>query len=117
MAANPLTGAFPAAYQKGPDGKCTLHWALTNTPAGLRPDKSQLLPPRQEQSAAGLDAARTAPQAVGDQTECDGLFIVEDVAMGEDQAVPASGPGPVLSPTNSRTALANASGWSRMMSV
>lgn len=23
---NPLTGQFPAAYQKGPKGKCTLHW-------------------------------------------------------------------------------------------
>ena len=23
---NPLTGQFPAAYQKGPDGRCTLHW-------------------------------------------------------------------------------------------
>lgn len=23
---NPLTGQFPAAYQKGPKGRCTLHW-------------------------------------------------------------------------------------------
>jgi hypothetical protein len=23
---NPLTGQFPAAYQKGPNGGCTLHW-------------------------------------------------------------------------------------------
>jgi uncharacterized protein len=23
---NPLTGQFPAAYQKGPPGRCTLHW-------------------------------------------------------------------------------------------
>jgi predicted acyl esterase len=23
---NPLTGQYPAAYQKGPQGKCTLHW-------------------------------------------------------------------------------------------
>jgi predicted acyl esterase len=23
---NPLTGQFPAAYQKGPAGRCTLHW-------------------------------------------------------------------------------------------
>ena len=23
---NPLTGQFPAAYQKGPKGSCTLHW-------------------------------------------------------------------------------------------
>jgi uncharacterized protein len=23
---NPLTGQFPAAYQKGPNGRCTLHW-------------------------------------------------------------------------------------------
>jgi uncharacterized protein len=23
---NPLTGQFPAAYQKGPEGSCTLHW-------------------------------------------------------------------------------------------
>jgi hypothetical protein len=23
---NPLTGQFPAAYQKGPRGRCTLHW-------------------------------------------------------------------------------------------
>ena len=37
--------------------------------------------------------------------------------LGEDQVVPANGPGPVMPPTNSRTALANASGWSRMMSV
>jgi uncharacterized protein len=24
--ANPLTGQFPAAYQKGPAGRCTVHW-------------------------------------------------------------------------------------------
>ena len=23
---NPLTGQFPAAYQKGPAARCTLHW-------------------------------------------------------------------------------------------
>jgi predicted acyl esterase len=23
---NPLTGQFPAAYETGPCGKCTLHW-------------------------------------------------------------------------------------------
>ena len=23
---NPLTGQFPAAYQRGPNGRCTLHW-------------------------------------------------------------------------------------------
>jgi hypothetical protein len=23
---NPLTGQFPAAYERGPRGKCTLHW-------------------------------------------------------------------------------------------
>ncbi len=27
---NPLTGQFPAAYQKGPDGRCTLHWGPEN---------------------------------------------------------------------------------------
>ncbi len=37
--------------------------------------------PKQGRSATALDAACSAPQAVGDQTECDGLFIVEDVAI------------------------------------
>lgn len=37
--------------------------------------------PRQGQCATTLDATCSAPQAVGDQTECDGLFIVEDVAI------------------------------------
>jgi hypothetical protein len=37
--------------------------------------------PRQGLSATALDAACSSPQAVGDQTECDGLFIVEDVAI------------------------------------
>lgn len=37
--------------------------------------------PKQERSATGLDAACSAPQAVGDPTECDGLFIIEDVAI------------------------------------
>jgi hypothetical protein len=37
--------------------------------------------PKQGQSAAALDAVCSAPQAAGDQTECDGLFIVEDVAI------------------------------------
>src|SRR5262249_22305580 len=37
--------------------------------------------PKQGRSATVLDAACSAPQAVGDQTECDGLFIVEDVAI------------------------------------
>jgi len=23
---NPLTGQFPASYEKGPNGSCTLHW-------------------------------------------------------------------------------------------
>ena len=27
---NPLTGQFPAAYQKGPGGRCTLHWGPEN---------------------------------------------------------------------------------------
>jgi hypothetical protein len=37
--------------------------------------------PKQGQSATDLDAACSVPQAVGDQTECDGLFIVDDVAI------------------------------------
>jgi hypothetical protein len=37
--------------------------------------------PRQGWNATDLDAACSAPQAVGDPTECDGLFIVEDVAI------------------------------------
>jgi len=37
--------------------------------------------PKQGRSATALDAVCSAPQAVGDQTECDGLFIVEDVAI------------------------------------
>ena len=27
---NPLTGQFPAAYQKGPGGRCILHWGPEN---------------------------------------------------------------------------------------
>jgi len=23
---NPLTGQFPASYQQGPKGRCTVHW-------------------------------------------------------------------------------------------
>jgi len=37
--------------------------------------------PKRGRSATALDAACSAPQAVGDQTECDGLFIIEDVAI------------------------------------
>jgi hypothetical protein len=37
--------------------------------------------PKQGQSPTALDATCSAPQAVGDQAECDGLFIVEDVAI------------------------------------
>ncbi len=37
--------------------------------------------PKQGRSATALDAACSAPQIVGDQTEGDGLFIVEDVAI------------------------------------
>lgn len=37
--------------------------------------------PRLGQDAAALGAECPAPQVVGDQAECDGLFIVEDVAI------------------------------------
>jgi hypothetical protein len=37
--------------------------------------------PKLRQSATALDAACSAPQIVGDQAECDGLFIIEDVAI------------------------------------
>ena len=37
--------------------------------------------PRQGQDVTGLDAACPNPQAVGDPTECDGLFVIEDVAI------------------------------------
>jgi hypothetical protein len=37
--------------------------------------------PRQGQSTTTLWAACSTPQAVGEQTECDGLFLVEDVAI------------------------------------
>jgi hypothetical protein len=37
--------------------------------------------PKRGQSVTALDAACSAPQADGDQTECDGLFVVEDVAI------------------------------------
>jgi hypothetical protein len=37
--------------------------------------------PRQGQDVAALGAACTSPQAVGNQTECDGLFVIRDVAI------------------------------------
>ena len=37
--------------------------------------------PKRGQNATALDAACSAPQAVGDQTECDGLFLIQDVAI------------------------------------
>lgn len=37
--------------------------------------------PRQGQDVTALDAACPSPQAVGDPTECDGLFVIEDVAI------------------------------------
>jgi hypothetical protein len=37
--------------------------------------------PKQGQSATVLDAECSSPQDVGDQVECDGLFVVEDVAI------------------------------------
>ena len=37
--------------------------------------------PKRGQSVTALDAACSAPQADGDQAECDGLFVVEDVAI------------------------------------
>ena len=37
--------------------------------------------PRQGQDVTALDAACPSPQAVGDQTECDGLFVIGDVAI------------------------------------
>jgi hypothetical protein len=37
--------------------------------------------PRQGQSVTSLAAACPSPQAVGDQTECDGLFVIGDVAI------------------------------------
>jgi hypothetical protein len=37
--------------------------------------------PRQGQGVTALDAACPSPQAVGDQTECDGLFVIGDVAI------------------------------------
>jgi hypothetical protein len=37
--------------------------------------------PRQGQDVTGLGAACPSPQAVGEQTECDGLFVIEDVAI------------------------------------
>jgi hypothetical protein len=37
--------------------------------------------PRQGQSVTALGAASPSPQAVGDQTECDGLFVIGDVAI------------------------------------
>lgn len=37
--------------------------------------------PKPGQSATALDAVCSAPRAVGDQTECDGLFLAEDVAI------------------------------------
>ena len=37
--------------------------------------------PRQGQDVTALGAACPSPQAVGDQTECDGLFVIGDVAI------------------------------------
>jgi hypothetical protein len=37
--------------------------------------------PRQGQDVTALGAAYPSPQAVGDQTECDGLFVIWDVAI------------------------------------
>jgi hypothetical protein len=37
--------------------------------------------PRQGQSGTALGAACPSPQAVGDPTECDGLFVIGDVAV------------------------------------
>lgn len=37
--------------------------------------------PRQGQDVAVLGAACPSPQAVGDPTECDGLFVIDDVAI------------------------------------
>jgi hypothetical protein len=43
--------------------------------------KLEYYAPKTGRSATALDAVCSAPQTVGDQTECDGLFIVEDVAI------------------------------------
>jgi hypothetical protein len=37
--------------------------------------------PRQGQDLTGLGAACPSPHAIGDQTECDGLFVIGDVAI------------------------------------
>ncbi len=37
--------------------------------------------PKKDQDATALNAACSSPQVVGDQTECDGLFIIDDVAI------------------------------------
>ena len=41
----------------------------------------QYYAPKQGQEAARLGSSCLAPQAVGDQTECDGLFLIDDVAV------------------------------------
>ena len=54
---NPLTGQFPARYQRGPAGRCTLHWGPTQPSRLLLPfiPADRRLHPRRDLAAASSE--------------------------------------------------------------
>lgn len=58
--------------------------AAVSQALGTSPTYSNLkyYAPKDGQDTTALDRACSVPQSVGDQAECDGLFIIQDVAVG-----------------------------------